>query len=222
MRAAVRLRAISRLAAMPGTRRCVTVLAIAATVAALGGCGSNDVKGQLTPDQAAELNADLQAVQQATGASDCPTAASSVRRFRQHVFELPMETGADLKDALQDSGKQLATLVAQQCGASSGVTGITGAQSSSTPSKGTTTSDTTTTGTTSTTSTTSAPPSEEPSPPGGGNGNGLGNGNAGGNGNGQANGQGNSNPGAGSPGNGNPGGSTGGTGGTGGTGVGGN
>jgi hypothetical protein len=207
---------------MPRTRRFGALLAVAATVAALGGCGSNDVKGQLTPQQAAELNADLQDVQQATGSSDCTTAASSVRRFREHVFELPMEAGADLKDALQDSGKQLASLVAQQCGTSSGVTGFTGTQPTATPPKRTTTPGTTASSTTSTSSTTTTPSSESPSPPGEGNGNGLGNGNGAGNGNGQGSGSGSGNPGAGSPGGGNRGGgSTGGTGGTGGTGVGG-
>ena len=197
---------------MPGKTRPAALLALAATLAAIAGCGSSDVQGTITSDQAAQLNADLDAVEQATSTGDCATATSKLEQFRTHVFELPSSAGTDLKNALQDGGKQLSTLVTGQCGAA-GVTGISGQQSTSSSSTKTTSS---TTGETSTTTTTTSTPSEQAPPPAGGNqGQGNGNGNA------QGNGQGLGNPG--NPSNGNPqgGGSPGGTpGGTGGTGVG--
>ncbi len=204
------VRALSRLAAMPAKKRLAVLIAIAAIAAAVAGCGSDEIKGTLTADQAAELNADLEAVQQAADANDCLTAGSKVRQFRARVFELPSGAGADLKTALQDSGKQLSTLVADQCGTASGVTGTTGAQPTGSSDHTTTTDTTSTASTASTSSTpTTVPNQQSPPPPGSGNGNGLGNGN----------GQGNGNPGAGNPGGGSTGGGS--TGGTGGTGVGG-
>lgn len=201
--------ALTRLAAMPAKKRLAVLIAIAAIAAAVAGCGSDEVKGTLTAEQAAQLSTDLDAVQQATDGNDCSTAAFAVRQFRADVFGLPSETGTELKAALQDGGQQLSTLVADQCGTASGTTGATGDQTASSPSsKDTTsrTSSTTSTPTATTPDTATAPTEEPPSPPSGGNGNPSGNGNGQGNGN---------------PGNGNPsgGGSTGG--GTGGTGVGG-
>lgn len=189
---------------MPANKRLAVLIAIAAIAAAGAGCGSDEIKGTLTADQAAQLTTDVDAVQQAATANDCRTATSAVRQFREDVFELPSEAGTELKAALQDSGQQLSTLVADQCGTTAGATGASGKQPTHSTSEETTTTDTTETSTTSTGSTSTPVPSEQPpSPPGGGNGNG----NAGGNGNGQSSG----NPGAGSTG----GGSTGGTGGTG-------
>lgn len=206
-----RTKALTRLAAMPAKKRLAVLIAIAAIAAAFAGCGSNEIKGTLTADQANQLNTDLDAVQQATDANDCTTAKSAVRQFRADVFQLPSEAGTELKAALQDGGQGLSKLVAVRCGTTSGATGVTGEQPSGSTSKETTTTHSTaTTGTTSTSSTSTPAHTEQPpSPPG--NGNGLGNGNAGGNQNGQANGN---------PGGGNQGGGS--TGGTGGTGVGGN
>jgi hypothetical protein len=197
---------------MPAKKRLAVLIAIAALAAVVAGCGSDEIAGTLTAEQAARLNADLDAVQQATGANDCTTAQSAVREYRADVFELPSEAGTELKAALQDGGQQLSNLVADQCGTAAGATGPSGEQrAGSQPSNPT--SSTTPTPTATTPDATTAPTEEPPSPPGGGNGNGLGNGNAGGNGNGQANGN---------PSGGNTGGSTGGDStGTGGIGVGG-
>jgi hypothetical protein len=201
---------------MPAKKRLAVLIAIAAIAAALTGCGSDEIKGTLTAEQAGRLNTDLNAVQQASDAGDCTTANSAIRRFRTDVFELPSEAGTDLKAALQDGGQQLSKLVAVRCGTASGATGAAGQQpTGSTPKEPTTPDTTSATGTTTTGTTSTPSPSEQPSSPaGGGNANGLGDGNAGGNGNGQANG----NPGGGNQGGGSTGGGS--TGGTGGTGVG--
>jgi hypothetical protein len=199
--------ALTRLAAMPAKKRLAVLIAIAALAAAVAGCGSDEIGGTLTPEQATRLNDDLDAVQDATGANQCSTARSAVRDYRTDVFELPSEAGTELKAALQDGGQQLSSLVADQCGTAAGATGSSGEQPAGSQSSNDSTSSTTSTPTTTTPDPTSAPTEEPPSPPGGGNGNGLGNGNAGGNGNGQANG----NPGGGNTG----GGSTDGTGGIG-------
>jgi hypothetical protein len=185
--------------------RPAALLALAASVAAIAGCGSNDVKGTIPQTDADQLNLDLNAVQASTASGDCASAETSAQDFVNHVNLLPDTAGPALKDTLRSAGTNLETLV-NQC--QSGVTGPTGEQPKGPehPSTKHTTTDTTSTQATTTGSTTTAPPPEEPpSPPGNGNGN--------------ANGQGNGNTGAGSPGSGNPGGGS--TGGTGGTGIGG-
>jgi hypothetical protein len=192
---------------MPGMTRLAALLAIAASVAAIAGCGSNDVKGTIPPPNAAQLTADLDAVETARASGDCSAAATGARDFLLHVNELPSSSGLALKDALRGGADSLKTLVDQSCAAgATGATGQTSSQSSTT--KHSTTGTTSTQ--TSTTESTTTPAEEPPSPPGNGNGNA----------NGIGNGQGNGNSGVGNPGNGNSGGG-GSTGGTGGTGIGG-
>ena len=191
----------------PRTRLAV-VLALAAAVAGATGCGSNEINGQLTPDQASALIADLDAVQSAAEAGQCGSAASGADRFVLEVNNLPEEAGTELKKALRDAGTNLKTLAACE---PSGATGAAGGQTGTTSRDTSSTTSTPTTTTESTTTTTTSEP--EPPPSGGGNPHSGGNGNAGGNG------QGNGNPGNGNAGGGGPSGGTGS--GTGGTGVGG-
>jgi hypothetical protein len=195
---------------MSANKRLAVLIAVAAIAAGPAGCGSDQISGTLTADQTGQLTADLDAIEQATQANQCSRAAAGVRRFQEDVFDLPSETGTDLKTALHDGGRHLSTLVAEQCGTTSGATGPTGAQSTPSGDTSSTVAGTSTTSSATTTGSTTTPTEQPPSSAG------AANGNAGGNG--QANGQGN--PGTGSTGNGNPGGA-GSTGGTGGTGVGG-
>jgi hypothetical protein len=169
---------------MPGKKPLTVLLASAATIAALAGCGSSGIKGTLTPDEANQLLADLTAVQDAAARGDCSAAASKAREFKSAVDGLPATAGTELKDALRGAGDQLVTLASDpsKCNPS-GATGASGSQPASSSSTPTTTPPPDTNSTTSSTSTTST---KEPPPPpgGGGNPDGGGNGSGGGGGGG--------------------------------------
>jgi hypothetical protein len=193
---------------MPGWKRLSALLAVAAVATAATGCGSNEINGTIPTDQAAVLNDDLDAVQNAVAADRCAEATAAADRFVATVNSLPADAGIELKTALRDAGTNLKTLAACE---PSGATGAAGAQR-----EPTTTDTTSSTTSTTTPATTPAPETPAPSPSGnnGGGGNqGSPPSNQGGNDQGSGGGasQGNGNPG---------GGSSGGTGGTGGTGVG--
>lgn len=187
---------------MPGMTRVAALLALAASVAAIAGCGSNDINGTIPQANADQMVAELDGVETLLASGDCSGAQARVQDFLDQVDLLPSTAGSELKGALRDSGNNLKSLVAQ---CQSGVSGPTGATSQHTSTKHTTTD--TTTAETSTSEETTTTPEEPASPPA--------HSNSGGNGNGNANGQGNGTSG-GNPGNGNAGGggSTGGTGGT--------
>ena len=187
---------------MPGMTRVAALLALAASVAAIAGCGSNDINGTIPQANADQMVAELDGVETLLASGDCAGAQARVQDFLDQVDLLPSTAGSELKGALRDSGNNLKSLVAQ---CQSGVSGPTGATSQHTSTKHTTTD--TTTAETSTSEETTTTPEEPASPPA--------HSNSGGNGNGNANGQGNGTSG-GNPGNGNAGGggSTGGTGGT--------
>ena len=157
---------------MPGKKR-LSVLASVATVAALAGCGSSDINGSVSPEDANTLKTDLAGVQQAAAIQDCGALTTRARGFLDAVNALPATAGTDLKNALRESANHLMTLANEQC--ASGATGPTGhtSTSSTTTSAPPTSSPTTTRSTTtSTTSTKEQPP---PQPGGGGNPNGGGN-----------------------------------------------
>ena len=195
---------------MPGMMRVAALLALAVSIAAIAGCGSNDINGTIPQANADQMVAELDGVETLLASGDCSGAQARVQDFLDQVDLLPSTAGSELKGALRDSGNNLKSLVAQ---CQSGVTGPTGNQTTSPERSSTkhTNTDTTSTESTTTEPTTTAP--EPQGPPGNGNGNA----------NGIGNGQGNGNAGVGNPGNDNTGGggSTGGTGGTGGTGIGG-
>jgi len=163
--------AITRLAAMPGTNRLPPFLALLFVLAALSACGSDEIDGEIPPDNAVELNASLDDVRAAVESSqDCATAESAADQFVAAVNDLPATAGADLKEALQEAGGNLRVLVDQQC-ASTGATVPSGPEptSSSTTSSETTTTSSTTDTTSTTTTTTST---DETQPQGNGNGGG--------------------------------------------------
>jgi hypothetical protein len=198
------VRGPTRLAAMPPKTRLPALLALAAAVAALSGCGSgNDINGQIPQANADELNAALSGVQAAVASTppDCATATSNANQFVQVVNGLPAVAGTELKTALRDAGGNLQQLVGEQC-PSTGPTGPSGAQPPASSST-TSTTDSTTSSTTDTTTTSTTSSTEQTQPQGNGNGGG----NAGGNGHGGGKPGGNGNGG---------GGADGGTGGTGG------
>jgi hypothetical protein len=209
MRAMARGNPLTRLAAMPGTKRLAPLLAVLAVAAGVAGCGSSDIKGTIPESDATAMNADLDAVEAATERLDCPTAEASAHDFTEKVNLLPATVGEELKGTLQDAAAQLEQQVKASC--ASGATGATGQHSSSSSSSSTTES----TATTSTTATDSTTSTEEAPPPSGAGNQGQTR-NEGSTGNGQGGDQGGGDQGGdtgGAP--------TGGTGGTGGTGVGG-
>jgi hypothetical protein len=193
---------------MPGMTRVAALLALAASVAAIAGCGSNDINGTIPQANADQMVAELDAVETSLANGDCPGAQARVQDFLDQVDLLPSTAGSELKGALRDSGNNLNNLVAQ---CQSGVTGPAGEQSTPQHTSTKRTTPSTTTAETSTSEETTTTPEEPASPPA--------HSNSGGNGNGNANGQSNGNSG-GNPGDGNAGGG-GSTGGTGGTGIGG-
>jgi hypothetical protein len=152
------------------------LLALVAAVALLSGCGSDEISGQIPPDNAARLNAALDAVSAAveTNPPACDTATSQASAFVDQVNELPVTAGTDLKEALRGAGENLEQLVNDQC-ASTGTTGPSAPErpttSSTTPTTSSTTESTTSTTTTDTTTSTTST-TKEPPPRGNGNGGG--------------------------------------------------
>jgi hypothetical protein len=148
------------------------LLALLFVLAALSGCGSDEIGGEIPPSNAEGLNASLEAVRTAVESSppQCTTAESNADQFVAAVNELPATAGADLKEALQEAGSNLRVLVDEQC-ASTGATGPSGPQPTSSP---TTSSDTTTSSSTTDTTSTTTSSTEETQPQDNGNGNGGG------------------------------------------------
>jgi hypothetical protein len=196
---------------MPIWKWLAALIAVAATVTAASGCGSNEIKGNLTPDQASALVTDLDDVQRAAEANDCRTARAAADRFVAAVNVLPAGAGIKLKAALRDAGTKLKILPPCE---PSGATGTTGAQGNTNSS--TTDSTSSTEPSSTTTPAPSVPTTPETSPSDRGAGGGGNQGSPPNNPGGGSQGGGGNSQGDGSPG----GGSTGGTGGTGGTGVG--
>jgi len=156
---------------MPGTNGLTPLLALLFVLAALSGCGSDEISGEIPASDAARLNAALERVSAAveSGPQGCTTAASEADQFVEEVNALPADPAAELKGELQAAGKNLRTLVDQQC-ATTEPTGTQPQETSSTTSSTTTSSSTTETTDTTTGTTTSS--TEETQPPGNGNGNG--------------------------------------------------
>jgi hypothetical protein len=170
---------------MPPKSRLPALLALAAAVAVLSGCGSgNDINGRIPAANADQLNTELETVRSAVASHDCVTAGSGADGFVQAVNELPATAGADLKEALQEAAANLRTLVNDQC-PPTGATGPSGAQPTASSST-TSTTDSTTSSTTDTTTTSTTSSTEQTQPQGNGNGGGNagGNGHGGGSGNG--------------------------------------
>jgi hypothetical protein len=160
---------------MPGTNRLPPLLALLFVLAALSGCGSDEISGEIPPDNAPELNAALDAVRTATESSppDCEGAALGAKQFVDAVNALPADPAAELKAELQDAGENLRALVDQQCAATE-PTGPSGTQPQETSSTTTSTTDetTSTTDETSTTTDETSTTTDEQPPPGNGNGGG--------------------------------------------------
>jgi hypothetical protein len=162
-----RLRAIRRLLAASG----------ATCAVALAGCGSGE--GLLPADQAAELDAALGRVSEATAGGDCDRALRELGSAQTIYARLPRATDAALLGRIRDGLAQLARTVPNQCGE---------AEDQTTPEPGTTQTDATTdepatttgatttttttrpTTTTRTTTTTTAPTTTTPTDPGTGTG----------------------------------------------------
>ena len=165
---------VTRLAAMPGQRLIAPLFVVAlASVAALSACGSSGTEGEIPQSNAAQLNADLEAVRTNCENGDAESAAESASRFKDHVNSLPDTAGEELKQNLRDAQDNLAQLIDDQCGATSHGEERSTTESSTAP---TSTSTATTTTSTSSTSTSSTDETETqpngngggpPGPPGG-------------------------------------------------------
>jgi FIMAH domain-containing protein len=166
---------------MPGTTRLAALLALAAAVAALSACGSDELGGQIPPMDAEQLRTSLSQVRSDVEAGRCDDAGSEAQAFVDGVNNLPETSTSELKAALRTAGERLQGLVSEECPAT-GTTGLTGEQTTTdeTTTTDTTTTDTTTTDTTTDETTTST--ETEPQDDGGGGGGGSGGGGAGGGG----------------------------------------
>jgi hypothetical protein len=111
---------ITRLAAMPGAARFTPAVAALSCAAALAGCGSNGISGEIPALNAQALNSDLEQVRTAVANQDCTTAQSAANAFVDDVNALPAGR-EELKTQLRDAGHNLDTLVTQAC-APSGAT----------------------------------------------------------------------------------------------------
>jgi hypothetical protein len=172
---------------MPGTTRLAALLALAAAVAALSACGSDELGGQIPPTNAEQLRTSLSQVRSDVEAGRCDDAGSEAQAFVDGVNNLPETSTSELKAALRTAGERLQGLVSEECPAT-GTTGLTGEQ---TTTDETTTTDTTTTDTTTTDTTTDETPTSTETEPqddhgGGGGGSGGGGDTGGGSGGGGA------------------------------------
>ena len=211
MGAVSRASAATRLAAMPGQKRLAGALAAVAVAVAISACGSSGDNATIPPENANQLTAALNGVQDAVDAQDCQLAKQRAHDFINAVNELPDTVGTADKDALRSAGENLEKLASNpsQCVPSTGTTGLPGQQTTSTTQSTTSVPTTTVPTTTTTTSTTQTTPPEN----GGGN-QGNGGGGSSGNGGGETGGGSNTSGGGGGE-------AGGGSGGTGGTGTGG-
>jgi hypothetical protein len=152
-----RLRALTRLAAMPGQKRVAGALAVAAAAVAISACGSGGSDKVIPPAKSQILQSRLSAVELAVSEGHCNVAQARAQRFVDAVNQLPDTVGTTDKETLRNAGENLQKLAQQpsQCEpAPIGTSGTQGAQTTSTTSTVVPTTPTATT----TTSTTSAPP----------------------------------------------------------------
>jgi hypothetical protein len=163
---------VIRLAAMPGTNRLLPLLALLFVLAALSGCGSDEISGEISQAEALELNNALNEVGTGVETQDCEGAQTAADQFVNEVNDLPLDAGEDLKTALRDAGNHLRALVSEQCPSTGTDTTTSPATTPTTTptTPTTTTSSTTTSSTTDTTTTSSSTTDEQPSPGDGGGG----------------------------------------------------
>lgn len=163
---------VTTLAAMPGTKRLAASLALLAAVAALSGCGSDEVSGEIPAEDALALNEALDGVS-ASIEADCDQAQEYAQDFVDAVNELPQDPSGELKPELQNAGDHLRTLVATECAAEPpATTQSTTTTTTSTPTETSTTETSTTDTSTTETSTSTTTSTDETTPPGNGNGGG--------------------------------------------------
>jgi hypothetical protein len=166
------VRGPTRLAAMPGIIRLPPLLAFLAVIAVLSGCGSDEISGEIPPENATALNSALRAVNGAVALQNCNEASAAADEFVAEVNLLPLDAGAELKAELRRAGDNLRTLVSDECpttvepGTTQSTTEPTTTDTTTEP----TTTDTTTTDSTTTDTTTTS--TDETQPPGNGNGGG--------------------------------------------------
>jgi hypothetical protein len=102
-------------------KRTSAALALAACLAGLAGCGSDEEGAGIPPDAAAALERQLLSIQDRfqvgggacsdiTGGEDPNTTA-----VQQTIDSLPSDVDPDVREALQQSFERLFQLVAQQC-----------------------------------------------------------------------------------------------------------
>jgi hypothetical protein len=99
-------------------KRTRLVVAVAASLAVLAGCGSDEEGRGIPPDTAAALEARLAEVQRRFdfGGGACADITNdSAPAIQQTIDSLPSDVDQDVRDALQQSFDRLFELVQQQC-----------------------------------------------------------------------------------------------------------
>jgi hypothetical protein len=103
---------VSRL--RPVVRFALPIVALAAGVAVAVGlvsCGSRDEKGLLPGENAREIVANLNQVQEDAANGDCTSAAGEVAAIQDQIDRLPDSVDPELRARLEDGAQQLADLV---------------------------------------------------------------------------------------------------------------
>jgi hypothetical protein len=137
------MRAVSRLASMPGIRASSSALAVAACAVALTACGGDDEGGSIPQDAGEQLINQLDDIETLVQAGDCDTAQQVAASFADGVDQLPDEVGGELRDRLVEASGNLESLTTDQCTPPTGATGETGEVPPETTDEPTTTDETT-------------------------------------------------------------------------------
>ena len=162
------MNALTRLAAMPRQKRLAGALAAVAVAMAISACGSSSSDQTIDPGDSTKLISELNAVQAAIDSRKCNQAEQLASDFLAEVNNLPESVGTDNKETLRNAAENLEKLAGEpsQCKPeqTTGPSGFSGDQSTSTTEPTTTLPPTTTETTTSSTTTTTS----QPEPTGGG------------------------------------------------------
>ena len=121
------MRAVSRLASMPGTRAISSALAVAACAAMLAACGGDDEGGPIPQEAGDQLIDRLDEIETLVDEGNCSAAQQVAASFAEGVDQLPSEVDGELREQLVRASGNLESLTqdADQCTPPTGTTGET-------------------------------------------------------------------------------------------------